>query len=271
MKETPFYFTNEDTKIFGILHEPESEKKTQGFVFCHPLLEEKLWAHRVFVNFARELAARGYPVMRFDYRGHGDSGGNFEKTDINSRISDIRKSIEEFREKQPDIAHIGLIGLRFGATLASIVTEDENCINSLILWDPIISGESYMQELLRVNLTTQTAVYKEIRYNREKLVEQLHQGKTVNIDGYEINQKFYNQAIKINLLGIDKKYNNECLIVQISRKPERINRDYEKLRNIYQKAELKSVNEFAFWKEIKKFYYKADDLFKTTLEWLENE
>ena len=29
------------------------------FVFCHPLAEEKLWAHRVFVAYARQLAASG--------------------------------------------------------------------------------------------------------------------------------------------------------------------------------------------------------------------
>ena len=46
-----------------------------AFVFCHPLTEEKLWTHRVFVTFARELAAAGHTVLRFDYRGNGDSDG----------------------------------------------------------------------------------------------------------------------------------------------------------------------------------------------------
>ena len=40
---------------------------------CHPLGEEKLWAHRVFVSLARDLANAGFVVLRFDCRGEGDS------------------------------------------------------------------------------------------------------------------------------------------------------------------------------------------------------
>ena len=222
MKETPFYFENEKTPVFGILHQPNELKTNIGFVFCHPLLEEKLWAHRVYVNFARELVLKGYPVLRFDYRGHGDSGGNFKDFNISTRLSDIKKAISVIKEKIPEVKKIGLLGLRFGATLAAITAENESDIVSLILWEPITDGESYMQELLRINLTTQTAVYKEIRFTREKLVEQLKEGKTINVDGYEISQEFFNQASQLNLLNHQNKYENDCLIVQISRKPERI-------------------------------------------------
>ena len=75
MKEKPFIFPNGSYNLFGILHEPEIESNGEGFVFCSPFAEEKLWAHRVFVNFARELARLGYTVLRFDYMGHGDSEG----------------------------------------------------------------------------------------------------------------------------------------------------------------------------------------------------
>ena len=55
-------------------------------VMCHPLGEEKLWSHRVFVSFARDLAAAGFAVLRFDFRGEGDSDRDFEETDLETRI-----------------------------------------------------------------------------------------------------------------------------------------------------------------------------------------
>ena len=45
----------------------------------------------------------------------------------------------------------------------------------------------------------------------------------------------------------------------------------QELTENYKKAELESVNEFPFWKEIKVFYSKADNLFKSTLDWIRYE
>src|SRR5262245_18163177 len=75
--ETPFYFGRESSPLFGVFHAPARTTCLPAFVFCHPFAEEKLWTHRVFVSFARRLAAEGYPVLRFDYMGNGDSAGDF--------------------------------------------------------------------------------------------------------------------------------------------------------------------------------------------------
>jgi alpha/beta superfamily hydrolase len=160
MSETPFYFPNGNYQLFGILYRPEKMVRDTGFVFVHPFAEEKLWTQRVYVNFARELAQHGYPVLRFDEMGHGDSEGNFEESTIETRLSDINSAIAQIRKDIPEIKKIGLLGLRFGATLASLAAEKSELIHQLILWEPIVDGEKYMQEMLRINLTTQTAVYK---------------------------------------------------------------------------------------------------------------
>ncbi|MBT8350241.1 MAG: alpha/beta hydrolase, partial [Deltaproteobacteria bacterium] len=108
MKETPFFFPNESYNLFGVLHEPENTPKPQGFVFCHPFAEEKLWTHRVFVNFARELAQKGYTVLRFDYMGHGDSEGGFQDSTIETRLFDIKCAIKTLSENISSPERIGL-------------------------------------------------------------------------------------------------------------------------------------------------------------------
>ena len=59
--------------------------------------EEKLWTHRVFVSYARQLAAAGYPVLRFDLTGHGDSEGSFSDASMATLCADLRRAIQEAR------------------------------------------------------------------------------------------------------------------------------------------------------------------------------
>ena len=269
MIETPFFFQNGSYNLFGILHEPENNTRDAGFVFCAPFAEEKLWTHRVFVNFARELANRGYSVLRFDFMGHGDSDGNFEDSTIETRLSDIKCALQTLKEKVPLIKETSILGLRFGATLALITAENVPDIRKLILWDPIIDGSRYMQEILRINLTTQTAIYKEIRNTREDMVQMMKEGQTVNIDGYELSYDLFQQASNLNLLNGEVNFPGDCLLVQISRKEQNFKKDLEKLRELYSECDLILSIEEPFWKEIKLYYSKAKNLFHDTLEWLD--
>lgn len=272
MKETPFYFRNKNYNLFGILHRPEDSQSKKGFVFCHPFAEEKLWTHRVYVSFARELARRGFHALRFDYMGHGDSDGDFEDSNIETRLSDINCAIDWLKNEVPSVNSVGLLGLRFGATLSAIIAEERQEINRLILWEPITKGANYMQEMLRSNIVTQSAVYKEIRKNREALVESMKKGETVNIDGYEMGYPLFSQASEIDLLKEKKGFTGECLIIQIDRKPEQKQRkELTELVSLYYKALFAICTEEPFWKEIKAFYGKAINLFENTLKWLDGE
>lgn len=269
--ETPLFFSNGAYELFGVLHDPGSTPKKIGFIFVHPFAEEKLWAHLVLVNFARELACHGYTVLRFDCMGHGDSEGDFEDSNIETRLSDIAAAQQFLKDKCTSIDTFGLLGLRFGGTLAALAAESLYDISTLVLWDPVVDGEKYMQGLLRINLATQNAVYKKIIHTREELVRMIQNGDVVNVDGYGITQNLYEQLIAINLLNDHKiQYNGDSLIVQINRAGGKINNNFEKLSVRYEGSELCVVNEQPFWKEIKSFYSRADNLFSETLKWLGN-
>ena len=122
MRETPLFFGSGGAELFGVLHEPDVADDRPAFVFCHAFGEEKLWTHRAFVVFARELATLGYPVLRFDYRGNGDSSGLFEESTLDTMIADVETAIACVRQATKRSA-ISLLGLRFGATIASLVAE----------------------------------------------------------------------------------------------------------------------------------------------------
>lgn len=244
------------------------KSKKEGFVFCSPFAEEKLWAHRVFVNFARDLADQGHPVLRFDYMGNGDSEGDFKDCSVETKLSDIHRVVRTLRERVQELETVSLLGLRFGATLAALAAGEEDGINRLILWEPIINGAAYMREMIRINLSTQTAVYKEIRHNTEALIQMMKEGKTVNVDGYEMSWPLYDQTVQIDLLTRQNQYPGRTLLLQISRKETDITGAIKNLQGRLENCEVALAVEEPFWKEIKAYYARAENLFRITKDWL---
>lgn len=268
MSESPFFFGPRGAELFGFLHEPAVVARG-GFVFCHPFAEEKLWAHRVYISLARELAARGYAVLRFDMRGQGDSDGEFSQATVAGYLDDVRCAVDELIARLPVGTPCGLLGLRLGGALAALVADADARINELVLWEPTVDGTKYAQEILLTNLATQMAAFGKVKTERTELVQQLESGATVNIDGYEMGRDMYRQIVAIDLARDVGRFRGRCLIVQIDRGPRPPRKDLQLLASRYPQAQLASCIEQPFWKEIKEFYGRAERLSATTLAWLE--
>jgi uncharacterized protein len=269
MSETPLFFASGGAELFGMLHQSDGLSHREAFVFCHPFAEEKLWAHRVLVSFARELTARGYAVLRFDARGTGDSDGAFEASSVETMCVDVRAAIEEVR-RRTGCATVSLLGLRLGATVASLIAEETPDLHRLVLWAPVVDGARYMQDMLRSNIAGQMASFKAIRHDRVALVQQLEAGAAVNIDGYEMALGMYAQCSSINLLGSPRRYAGPCLVVEIERTPKPNARsEAANLAGQYPSGTLAFVQDEPFWKENSRFYGRAPGLMATTLSWLE--
>ena len=270
MNEIPAFIEHQDARLFGILHEPSGSTGAPPFVFCHPFGEEKLWTQRVYVTFARRLAARGHAVFRFDYSGNGDSEGTFAESSLSSARADVEAAIEHV-QRVTGSDRVSLLGLRLGATIASLVAEDRLNVHHLVMWAPIVDGARYMQEVLRSNVTTQLATYKEVRRDRAELVEAMRAGETVNVDGYDMSFKLYSEVSDVKLAAHPKKYRGPCLIVQVAPAPGRQVPELVELAASYENATLTFAQEDPFWKEIPRFYSEAANLFAVTMAWQESQ
>ncbi|MCK5543093.1 MAG: alpha/beta hydrolase [Desulfobacterales bacterium] len=255
--ETADFIRNKDYKIFSVLHKAESNKQSQnnnlGIVICHPFAEEKLNAHRVLVRFARNLASKGISCLRFDYMGHGDSEGNFEDATTQTRIADIYCAID-YLKKQAGIERVGLLGIRFGATLAALSCESNSEINPLILISPVIEGKTYIKQCLRSNIATQTVLFKKVIKDRKQLIDDLMTGRMVNIDGYLLTKKMYEAIEEINLLGTSISL-RQILLIQVSKSARQpLDKMSEKLYGHYKennKVTLLNISEDFFWTDTK--------------------
>jgi exosortase A-associated hydrolase 2 len=261
--ERPLFFDSGTRRLFGVLHEAPAGKPV--FVFCHAFAEEKLWAHRVLVSFARRLVAEGHAVLRFDCAGSGDSQGRPEETSIRTMIDDTRAAIATARQLT-GADGVGLLGLRLGATIAALVAEEVSETRELVLWAPVVDGGRYMQELLRANLTTQLAAYREIRWDRAALAARLQAGHSVNVDGYEMAWPLFEQCSALTLGATPMRYHGPCLVAQTTSPfPDKA---LEACAGAYAEGTLVHAAEHPFWKEIPKFYGRAPQLEAATLAWL---
>ena len=267
--ETPFFFRNGERRLFGIWHAPIGPLRG-AFVVCHPFAEEKLWAHRACVSFARDLAASGYGVLRFDMSGHGDSDGGFAQATIEAHLSDIASALNEAAGRVPMETRLGLFGLRLGGSLAALAAERDARIAQLILWDPVVDGAKYGQEILLANLAMQMAAYGKVTVERKDLVKQMEAGQPVNIDGYEVSHAMFRQITEIRLDQQVGAFNGSCLVVQIDRAERPPRKEYQALAGRYRQAQIAHAVEQPFWKEIKEFYGRAPRLSAITQEWMEH-
>lgn len=268
MGERAGFFSSSGIELFWVLHTPDDAPRGPGLLLCHPFGEEKLWSHRVFVTFARLLAARGHPVLRFDFRGNGDSAGSFAEATLDAMVHDVEAAVTYLRG-QTGCARVTLVGLRLGAVVAATAADRLSEIDRLVLWAPTVNGAQYARDLLRINLTTQMTAYRRVQRDRDELVSEMQAGRTVNVDGYDMSWAVYEQLSQANLAGVEPRFHGPCLIVHIDRgAAAQPAADLEAVARRYARAELVTVREEPFWKEIEAWYETAPRLFEATTAWL---
>lgn len=107
-------------------------------VICPPFGIEYLRTERALRILAERLTAAGLDVLRFDWYGTGDSGGDHHEVTISGATGDLRAALEEGLHLSgvPD-AEVILVGHRHGAVPAALVAGDDERVRRLVLWDPV--------------------------------------------------------------------------------------------------------------------------------------
>ncbi len=144
---------NENEKIFAIFHKPITENKFPAILVCHGFAGQKTGRYRLYVTLAEELSRQGIGVLRIDFRGCGDSEGNFFETTLLGEVSDALKGLEFLKNHpQVDSERLGIFGRSLGGAIAILAAKQFKTIKALSLFVPMFSAESWQNKLDVLNL-----------------------------------------------------------------------------------------------------------------------
>jgi exosortase A-associated hydrolase 1 len=137
--ERALRFSCHGAMLHAILSVPQ-KASSRGVLIVVGGPQYRAGSHRQFTLLARDLAAAGIPVMRFDYRGMGDSEGDpatFENVD-----EDLRAAIDFFCVELPYLKDIVLWGLCDGASAAIFYAPSDPRVSGTVLLNPWIRTEA---------------------------------------------------------------------------------------------------------------------------------
>lgn len=142
----PFFFGTADHRLFGVYQPSRGHVGRSGVVLCYPWGQEYVPAHKAFKALASLLVDAGHDVLRFDYHGTGDSGGDLEEGTPPSWPADLSMAIDELKDTAGS-RQISLCGLRMGAAWAAQVAAERPDVTRIAAWDPVLDGRSYVEAL----------------------------------------------------------------------------------------------------------------------------
>jgi len=204
--------------LHAIVHEcVEAEHPAWGLLFCDPFAEEKKCAHRVLVEAARIFCEADIGCVRFDYRGTGDSPGEFAAATPERWVEDILAAVE-FARQHLRVKTLGLLGLRLGASLALQAANAGGGVDFLVLWEPVINGKQYLAQNLR------RSMIKAMLTDDDKFdagnVRRAHEQDIFDFDGYAISAEMRHQIESLDLLAAEPSFSGPALVVNITAKEQ---------------------------------------------------
>jgi exosortase A-associated hydrolase 1 len=121
-------FSCESSVLVGTLDEGQA---TTGLLIVSGGNEIRIGAHRGMSQLARDIAATGFPVLRFDRRGIGDSEG--ENGGFEGSKADLEAAVLEFQTTCPNVKQIVAFGNCDAAT--ALVIHDSR-VDKFVLANP---------------------------------------------------------------------------------------------------------------------------------------
>lgn len=153
MAEKLFFPSLDGTPLCALAHDAAASRGT--VVLAHGITVDKdesgdsVHGVGAFVELAGHLEQAGYNVLRFDFRGHGESGGDQQDMTISGELLDLIASVDVARQRWH--TPIALLGASFGAVSATLYAAHASAgdLACLILWNPVLDlQQTFLEPVL---------------------------------------------------------------------------------------------------------------------------
>jgi pimeloyl-ACP methyl ester carboxylesterase len=238
----PGFFGSPERRLYGCLHPPrEGVARELSTVLCYPLGQEYSYSHRAFLHLASRLAHEGFSVGRFDYFGTGDSAGDDRDASLSGWVDDISTVIEETR-RVVQRRHLALIGLRLGAALALEAAVKRGDVLHLVLWDPIVDGRQYFEQM---KVLHQERLWG--HFFERPAVEQASDRPT-ELLGLKMNDRLIDELTALDLSAVQTKPARTVLLID-SRGDPAVEQLRDHLRSLEVDVTYEHIPGFSIWAE----------------------
>ena len=266
--EQAYSWGTPEGNLAGVLHWPAADSARAAVVIVHPFAEEKKFAHRVLVNLARALAQRNIAVLRFDLSGCGDSFGNSRERTLEDWLYDIDSAcnqLDTFHQPAP----IVLVGLRLGATLALAAHAANPWGKTLVLWEPVLSGRKYIDEILRRRMIKEMMTTGRKATGRADVLRQLEADGFLDLDGLAVGRKLIEDISALDATALAEGFRGRALCVQIAfnaKVSSALERFSATLAEGGAEVETIGIREQVIWDRVE--LVEAAELIATTADWI---
>jgi alpha-beta hydrolase superfamily lysophospholipase len=148
-----------------------------------PFSASYLQSFAPWMRWGRFLARHGFDVMRFDYRGVGESTGDFADFSFADWYSDLRVCAQWLAERARGLPLV-LHGLQMGGLLAGRLFVNENVGTALLLWATPADAREILHHCLRLKWAAEYAIRKSGE-TQQSHIATLEQGNTLEVEGYQ--------------------------------------------------------------------------------------
>lgn len=182
----PFYLQGEAGSLFSLYYKP-AKARADAILFFPPFAEELNKSRRMISQQARNFAQAGLATLVVDLYGTGDSEGELQQADWQQWQKNMLQALQWLLKQ----GHQKVIfwGLRLGCALAmSLLEEHRKQISALLLWQPVLNGQVYLNQFLRLKLAAE--LFGDPNANKittRDLRLNLQQGEIVEVAGYGLN------------------------------------------------------------------------------------
>jgi exosortase A-associated hydrolase 1 len=129
----PVAFACRQDWLLGLITRP-GKPRSRGVLIAVGGPQYRAGSHRQFVLLANDLALQGHAVMRFDYRGMGDSTGaprSFENVG-----EDLRAAVDHFLSEAPEVTEVVIWGLCDAASATLFYAHQDPRVAGVVLLNP---------------------------------------------------------------------------------------------------------------------------------------
>ncbi len=185
----PFFLKADVGERFCLYHSPDPGGECHGaFIYIHPFGDEMNKSRRMAAMQARAFAAMGFGVLQMDLFGCGDSSGEFRDARWDIWKGDLAAARNWIGNHVA--ASVSLWGLRLGGLLAlDFAMDPANEIDKIILWQPVLSGKSFMNQFLRLRIANEIladSAGAASTTGTDAMRRCLKRGETLEVAGYEL-------------------------------------------------------------------------------------